>query len=346
MRRMTQVLVLLGLSASAACGTGASDFDMSVRRVALSLAFADEEKAEPVEPNVIVRLIPAPPEALVAGADLSNIPLSLPPKCPAAPEFAPVADVSTYGILNTPQPGTYRRHNEGHLIITGAIPIRIPFPRATRWELSAVEQIEPPPPTEDPTGPAAGAENAVTFDNFPSGETPGAPMYEYTITKVLTPQFTVVDTIRLTSRRVMLLKREVTTQDGTTTFAPTPPITILEHADGEGHTWRSAGMDSTTGAAMYVDGLVEKREAVDVCGTMHDTYRVLVNERMVNLETGETSGTNDGDPNVYNVATQLGGLVLREDLHFTQTITTPDGAAIVEWDYVSTQDSTTPEPPR
>jgi hypothetical protein len=81
-----------------------------------------------------------------------------------------------------------------------------------------------------------------------------------------------------------------------------------------------------------------------VCGTLHDALRIVVTERVVNLATGETSGTADGDPNVFHVASQLGGLVLREDVHFTQTIATPDGAAVVEWDYQSTQDSATPEP--
>jgi hypothetical protein len=344
MKRVLSLVVLLALSSTTACGTGAADFDMSVRRVALSLAFADEDKANPVEPRVIVRLIPAPPEALLPDADLSNIPLSLPPKCPAAPEGAPVVDIGTYGIQRPPEAGTYKRHNEGNLIITGALPIRVPFPKSTRWELSDVHEVAPPPPTEDAAGPIAGAENVV--DNFPPGEVAGAPMWEYTVRKVLTGQFTILDTYRLTSRRLQLLRRETITPDVTITFTPDPPITMLEHADGEGHTWRSAGVDSETGTAMVVDGLVEKREPVDVCGTLHDAYRVVVTERLVNLTNGETSGTADGDPNVYHVASQLGGLVLREDLHFTQTIATADGPAIVEWDYQSTQDSTTPEPTR
>lgn len=345
MKLVTPLFVLLGLSATSACGTGVGDFDMSVRRVALSLAFTDEDKAEPIEPNVVVRMLPAPPEALVPDADLSNIPLSTPPECPEAPVGAPVVDVGTYGILNTPTPGTYRRHNAGHLILHGAIPIKIPFPRATRWELSPVTEVPPPELTDDPTGPAAGADNWA--DNFPPGEPEGRPAYEYTVHKVLTPEFQVTDTIRLTPRRVLLLKRETTTTGATETFTPDPPISLLEHADGEGHEWRSAGVDDTTGTAMLVEGLVQEREPVDLCGTLHDTYRVVVTEQMVNLATGETSGTNQDDPNVYNVASQLGGLVLREDVHFTQTITTEDGtASIVEWDYQSTQDSATPEPPQ
>ena len=222
------------------------------------------------------------------------------------------------------------------------MPIRIPFPRVSSWELSDVHEVPAPAVTEDPTAPLAGAENAG--DSFPSGETEGAPMWEYTVRKVLTAEFTVTDTYRLTSRRLLLLQRETTTADGAMTFTPDPPLTLVEHADGEGHTWRSAGVDVETGTAMVIDGLVERREPVDVCGTMHDAYRVVVTERMVNLATGDTSGTAEGDANVYHVASQLGGLVLREDLHFTQAITTADGPAVVEWEYVSTQDSTEPEP--
>jgi hypothetical protein len=340
--RASTFLLLLGLTSSAACGTGAADFDMSVRRVALSLAFTDEEKADPVEPRVVVQLIPAPPEALRPGADLTNIPRSVPAKCPKAPEGAPVVDVGTYGILKPPTTGVYRRHNEGGLTLFGAIAIKIPFPRASVWEISDLTEIPPPSPVEDPTAPLGGVENAT--DNFPPGEVAGAPMWEYTVTKKLTPQFTLVERYRLTSRRLLLLQRETITTEGSTMFTPDPPISMLEHGDGEGHTWRSAGVDSASGTAMVVEGSLERREPVDVCGTLHDTYRVVTIERLVNLATGDVNSTNEEDPNIYFVASQLGGIVLREDLHFQQTIATADGPAIVEWDYQSTVDSVTPEP--
>jgi hypothetical protein len=341
-RRATTFLLLLGLASSAACGTGSADFDMSVRRVALSLAFKDPEKAKTVEPRVVVQLIPAPPEALRPDADLANIPLSVPAKCPKAPEGAPVVDVGTYGILKPPTTGVYPRHNEGGLTLFGALPIKIPFPRASVWEISDLAEIPPPSPVEDPAAAIGGAENAT--DNFPPGEVAGAPMWEYTVTKKLTPQFTLVERYRLTSRRLLLLSRETITTEGSSVFTPDPPVSMLEHSDGEGHTWRSAGMDSATGTALVIDGSLERREPVDVCGTLHDTYRVVTVERMVNPATGDVNSTNEEDPNVYFVASQLGGLVLREDLHFQQTIATADGAAIVEWDYQSTMDTVTPEP--
>jgi hypothetical protein len=336
---MLPLLVLVGLVAATGCGSGSGDFDMSVRRVALSLAFADADKAEPVKPRVVFRLIPAPPEAL--GGPVDRIPLSFPAKCPAAPNGAPVVDQASYGIAAPPAMGTFKRHNAGSLTLQGAVPVKVPFPRKTSWELTGLHAVQVPVGPDDPTQPGAGA--ADSLNRFPPGEGAGAPQWEYSVRKTLTPQFSITDTYRLTQRRLLLLKRETKTQDGTISFVPDPPITFLEHADGEGNTWRSAGVDQKSGTAMVIDGRVDKRESIDVCGTLHDAYRVVVNERTVNLATGETSGTADGDPNVYDVATQLGGLVLKEDLQFTQTITTPEGTAIVEWDYQSTQDSAAPE---
>jgi hypothetical protein len=339
MRRVLIAVLLVGLLNG--CGFGGDvGWELGVRRVALSLAFADEDKAEPVDPRVIVRLIPAPDAALVPDADLGNIPTVLGPKCPAAPDNARIVDVANVGIERPFAAGRYARHNQGTLKIQGAIEITLPFPRQTTWDVEDLHEVEPPDVLEDPTGPFA----APDEERGPpySGEDPGAPMWEYSVRKTYTSQFTVVDTYRLTSRRVLLLKRETITSDGSTTFTPDPPITFLEHAQGEGRAWRSAGIDQSTGQAMYIDAIAEKREGVDVCGTVHDAYRVVMQERMVNLATGETSGTSDEAPNVYHVATQLGGQILREEQHFTQTITTPDGAAIIIWDYSSTQDSTEP----
>ena len=96
---------------------------------------------------------------------------------------------------------------------------------------------------------------------------------------------------------------------------------------------------------MVVNGKIEKREVVDTCGELVDTYRITLSETMVNLATGETSGTPQDEPNVYNVATQYGGMIVREDVHYTQTTTTADGTPVVlEFDYVSTLDDIEPKP--
>ena len=168
--------------------------------------------------------------------------------------------------------GTFARHNAGNLTIqTGTLPIKLPFPRKSKWELSDLHACRCPAGPEDPGQPAAGAENVL--DNFPPGEEAGAPQWEYTVRKMLTPQFSITDTYRLTQRRLLLLKRDTTTQDGTISFVPDPPISFLEHAAGEGNTWRSAGVDkATAGDGRRRSRPRKERESVDVCGTLHDTY--------------------------------------------------------------------------
>ena len=329
----------------AACGGGdGDDFSTGVRRVALSLAFSDETKAQPVEPERIVQLIPAPEEFELTSPVTTVVPGTrlrprVPFACPTAPEQTPVTDIVSYGIKSTPRPGLYPRHNKGSLEILGAFPLKLPFPPFSKWAISEGAKVEPPALQDDPLAPAGGVDN---WSQRPPGEDEGAPMFDYQVRKTFTPDFEVIDSLRLTSRRLLLLKRETVAGAETFTFTPSPAITVLEHADGEGHAWRSAGVDTETGQAMVIEASVERREPVDVCGKVFDSYRVVMTERVVNLRTGETSGTDEADPNVYNVATQLGGLILREDLHYTQTINAGGVPTPVVWDYVSTIDTTEP----
>ncbi|MEN3272545.1 MAG: hypothetical protein V7636_1306, partial [Actinomycetota bacterium] len=59
MRRI--VLLVLATALVAGCSTGHRDLELGIKRVALALAFADEDKAQPVAPKVVYQLIPAPP---------------------------------------------------------------------------------------------------------------------------------------------------------------------------------------------------------------------------------------------------------------------------------------------
>jgi hypothetical protein len=100
--RPTIVLALAGgLLLSACASTPADKVRISVKRIALSLAFENEDNVEPVAPEEIIRVIPAPPE-LVASGDLTpfrsreaaagDVLLPLPPEpplCASAPEGAP-----------------------------------------------------------------------------------------------------------------------------------------------------------------------------------------------------------------------------------------------------------------
>ena len=66
----------------------------------------------------------------------------------------------------------------------------------------------------------------------------------------------------------------------------------------------------------------------------------------MNLDTGEVSGSDPGVTNAINVAPQLNGLVIREDIHSTALADAKSGAPLtIQFDYVSTASTVEPVPP-
>ncbi len=327
-RRRTGVLLVVLSVLASACGRSGGDdaLPIGVKRVALNLTFAKEELAKPVAPEVILRLLPPLPE--LAGGDLDAFrgPLKrvrLLPSCPVAqPGQGPEKPV-TFSALRPPAVGAYTRHNKGTLKVVGPLPLTLPFPPASRWEIAKTTKI-------------------VTPSAVPNGDP--ATNFEWDIRKILVPGYEVIDSMRLLADRIELVKRRTINQGAETTFTPTPPVSVYTFGD-EGSLINSAGIDTETNTAMVVQGEVERREFVDVCGVVIDTWRVSLNERIVNLSTGETSGSVEGDPNIYNFATQYGGIVVREDVHYTSTVRTSQGTPVVfEFEYVSTLDAIAPKP--
>jgi hypothetical protein len=114
---------------------------------------------------------------------------------------------------------------------------------------------------------------------------------------------------------------------------------------GQGTTWNSAGTDQANGTSMVVSGSVSRRVNVDVCGTLYDTYEVISNEHIVNLQTGFRSDTDAQDPNVYRVATNHGGLFVQQHIHTATTVSDANGVPTsVTVNYDQTLDSVTPVP--
>src|SRR5437879_1398022 len=98
---------------------------------------------------------------------------------------------------------------------------------------------------------------------------------------------------------------------------------------GEGTSWNSAGIDPRDGTSMVVQGSVRKRTNVDLCGKLYDTYEIVSNEHIANLRTGLTSNTDQNDPNVYNVATQFGGLFVRQHINTITTFPSDSGPVTI-----------------
>jgi hypothetical protein len=331
MRRI--VLLVLAVGLVAGCSTGHRDLELGIKRVALALAFADEDKAQPVPPKVVYQLIPAPP-ALVDEAPPTP-PASLPPfelpafiTCPKA-NLAGAPEQAVLRLASAPpEAGAYPRRNTGTVHVEGGlVPLDLPYPPFSLWEYGAATHVDVP---ADPTGAVTPAE---TDD-------------EFTVKKALTPDFFTVETLRRTSTGIVLVKRETSANGAKTTFTPSPPPTVYQFGV-ENDEWRSAAVDTDTSTAILITGKILEREVVDVCGTLVDTYRAQYTEELVNLDTGEVSGTDPSATSLINVAPQLGALVVKEDMHLVSHVRDAKSGAplTISMTYVSTASSTEPVPP-
>lgn len=324
--RASRVALVVAVALLAAgCQRPHRDPDLGVSRIALNLAFSADELVKPVEPAVIVRLVPAPPEVREPEdvLDYTNPePFTSLAPCPEiAPGAAPEVAVE-FQIKDPPPAGTLERVNDGKIVFTsGTIVLNLPYPPLTTWQVL---------PLEDEMTPGV------------EGVTEPTVRIRWQVRRVVAPGFETIDTLRVDGNNLQLLQRDTMVDGVTSTFKPTPPVNLYVSGN-EGDTWKSSGVDSESGTAMLVQGAIGQREVVNACGTPVDTYRVSVEEQVVNLQTGETSGSAIGEPNVYNIATQLGGLAVREDIHMTTATRTEAGAPVtVELDYVSTARGVTP----
>lgn len=321
--------LVLCLSVAAACtGGGPGRLEFGIRRLALDIAFVDEDASPPADPKVVVRLVPAPAELLAPDFDFTTVDDvgPEPPVFELCPEAAPDATVgvsASPSVLEPPPPGTYPRKNTGFIEIQGAsLPIKIPYPFFTTWEHSEATVEERPGPLGTPN--------------------PAAPAPQYTVTKTLGPEFTVTETFELAPEAVLLVERVIDASGVITRFRTDPPLEFFRFG-AEGDDWTSAGADTENGFGVVIQGRITDRAVIDVCGTLVDTFQIAYIEQVVNLANGETSGTNETEPTTLYLAPQFGGLVIREDMHTIQRTTDPEGAPLViRFDYVSTMTGTTP----
>jgi hypothetical protein len=146
-----------------------------------------------------------------------------------------------------------------------------------------------------------------------------------------------------TTGSLQLIRQVVQNSNGTSTFQPSPPITIVSFDKGPGTSWNSAGTDQATGTTMVVQGSITQVENVDLCGKVYSAYRVVSNERVTNPKTQLSSTTNANDPNVYDIAPQYGGILLRQHIDTTTSYTQNNSAVVVGLNYTATLNSIEPE---
>jgi len=330
------VVALLVLVA-ASCRRTPSSPELGMQRIALSLSFSEEALKVPVPPEVIIRVIPAPPQ-IQGPADLAAFQVS---SSPAAPEQPPVRfdqtppcpvarpgtapkEAAQFQTFFAPAEGVYRRVNKGTIsVVGGVLPLKLPYPPQSTWTVR-------------------GAPDRVT--KGVAGVSKDTTVKQWTIERAVTPTFVITDHLSLSATAIQLSKRVTTVNGVVTTFTPAPAIDFYTFGV-EGKTWTSAGIDSATKTAMYVSGKIQKREIIDACGELIDTYQFTLDEQVVDLATGGTSGTPAGEPNVYNIAPHIGGLLVKEDVHVLTTTRTESGAPLsFDFDYTSVFKTLKPAP--
>jgi hypothetical protein len=351
--RVVAIGLVLAMLAGA-CGGNDEDprINIGLQRIALELAFKAEgkEKAEPqqvVMPTVIpsqAEFAVAVPAASIEEPAGQSTPLPVRPFVPPCPSAEPGAvpeRAVNSTVLTPPVAGVYDIHRKGTFAIESAVfPFQGAMPPKGEKEYRNVKVI---PGTTDVLGAKA------------------PDQYEYEIFEQTGDNFTA-RTVRTTASAIQLVKQVTKVAETTMTFTPTPPITLVALGGNEGGTWNSGGVDTATGTSMVVQGTLVRRENVDLCGTVYDTWMAQTTERVTNVRQQYTSQTNDagnqanaatgaepGKPNTYWVATQFGGLFLQEEFHTTTTLTVQVGDAPVpvtlKLDYTNTFDRIEPARP-
>lgn len=362
------VLMTLALVAGACGGGGPDPFEIGFRRVALDLAFKDADKAPPIAPRRALEQLQFEESEIIEALDeeppLVRRPRTVSP--PRAPKFVcETADpnatpaVPAFPVVKDPPTvGVYPRHNVGTIgIEIGTQNVKLPYPAATKWTVADVRSV-----TASTYLNADEAESLKLPPTARDNTTAFPPRTEFSITRTARRGFSTTDTYRYsgggtTGGDYIWLIRRVTEANGVkSTFNPTPPIRVVETFSPEGpdSDVNHGGVDRATNVALAIQSTVVGREWVDVCGEVHDTYRVQIKETMVDLSKNppEVSGNEGDSVNFWNIQFDNGVLIIREEAHTTQrtsVTTTVNGQqarvpVAVRYDYVSTLDSILPTP--
>lgn len=338
---------------AAGCGGDSDPLELGLRRVSLDLAFKDAEKAPPLEPQRVVKIVEYFDEEFADFEEEESVdpprPRITAPRRPPEPpclEAAPgdTPDQPVYGVVEEPpKEGSYRRRNTGSIAIeTQALPpITLPYPPLTLWDLTDVNTDTGPIVTNPHDDPADLSGQAPQDIPQPDPAVPPVDVtperVTFTVTRNVSERLKTIDTYMYFGSRgradldgestssdldgdgLYLIRREFfSTTFGNSVFTPSPPVMIMPIGDETKTTEAnvSAGIDRTTNAAMTVTSRVLGREPVDVCGVVIDAYRVEFEEQMINLSDDVPSASGNLEkPNVWHIAFDNHLLLLKEEVH-------------------------------
>lgn len=303
-RAAAALLVVVTMSA---CGPD-PDTEIGMRASALDLQFARPDLAVPVPPNIVVRLLPAPPAALerISRPPVAPVPSAAPPPaqqpvgCPPASAAGTPGKPLAESTQGAPAPGYYAYATKGVGTVTGGTDATsAPLPPQTFVAVSS-SQLEAPSPTIDLEGGAPA-----------SGKQP-----EYTVTTQLSKSVQQIDTLRVSASSINLVKRQISNAERSFEIELSPHVQLMVFGP-VGTSWSSRGTDSDTSSSLDYSGRIEGVSDVKICGVITKAYRVAYESTLTNPAGYEVirTGTDEAHPTSFTIAPQLGGLVLAQQVY-------------------------------
>ncbi|MDQ1445762.1 MAG: hypothetical protein QOI20_2226 [Acidimicrobiaceae bacterium] len=338
------LVVVLAVSLTAAACVHQSDPTVGVSKIQARLVFGvKEETTAPPLPTASVASAAAeePLSQLLPlqfeGDDAFNIPdtvedVSPNGDCPKAPNGSPIDPVSEVNVTGVPAEGVYK------------------------WRFDRIENPTPTDKTKDVVKSSVYVQRAVrnvkddqqtiTFDLLEPGPKDTTIITTFQTkrngTKVDPPNLVgVVAAPRAGDpERGVVLKKQVvidntnTQAEGTRPLAPVTGLLILPLDVSSGENFQTAAVDSKSGDTLVADVTVGAREIVDACGKLTSGWAVTASQSRT---AGDNPSKSDQYLIDYVVATQFGGLIVRQRTAFT-----PSGGATEI--YAVTLASLTPTP--
>lgn len=335
-KHRTVALLTAAVAVCGACGGKSSTVPLGLKNISLDLAFKDASKAKP---PTLVQIVQTPQLAPQAAAVLpsvgdSTLPANLfgnvkvrdPFACDKAPAGARPEEPTPLAVDHPPAVGTYYQHNKGTFDLSSG-PLRLagPYPALSQMDITNVKLT--------PVAKGLLTTDAKTNINY--------DLIQHNAGS------TVITTYQVTATELDLVKQVLTVNGTTTTFNPTPVVTIMKFqgfSSAAGSGWTSAGIDQQTGTVMTVQGSITGEEPVDLCGKVYDSWQVTSTERILNVQTQYTSTSDPNDPIVYNIANQLGSLIIRKHENTTTSLTANGVPVTLQVNNTWTLGSATPLP--
>jgi hypothetical protein len=304
MNRRTLRTVLAGpLAVAVLSGCGPSTpISLDVNKVSLDIG-GGQPPAQP--PQV------APPPSATAPASLpqAQLPLPTPPSaptttptlpslCPAADQFAVPALNADPLIAHAPKPATYVYRQKGQWVATGALAGKLPAPPLGERTITA-------------------GSTTKGYD-FAVAEQAGA-MTRTTAYNLVSPSSLPTDPAGGLYLAALQWKDMLF---GTVTFRPTSPMLFLQTPVVQGESFTSTGADPQHKTSMLLRGQVAGKKRVNACGKIIDTWQLEVTEVLT------TTSTVVRITATYDIATQYGGISVRDVSHVTGNNVTASGVLV------------------